>query len=301
MSAPYILHMLSPQKHMSPFDVNMALDAGFNAVLPYTNVTVDEVRGLTQDAMFSRSPSDCPRTGIFIGGKNAIEALDMLDKVREAIFPPFEVSVFADPAGSFTTAAAMVACVKKTLKQKFDRDLKGLKVAVFGATGVVGFCSAVIAAMEGADAVLAGYDGEARVRKSSEAIAARFNVATRPADGSNDAMKAALIADADVILCAGPAGRQVLSTANLSAARRLLVAADVNAVPPAGIEGVGVHDDAAPLAGTQAVGIGALAVGNVKYQTESGLFRQMIEAGDAGKTVAFDFRDAYRLAESLAG
>ena len=29
MAEPYILHMLSPQKHVSPFDVNMARDAGF--------------------------------------------------------------------------------------------------------------------------------------------------------------------------------------------------------------------------------------------------------------------------------
>ena len=29
MEAPFILHMLSPLKHVSPFDVKMALDAGF--------------------------------------------------------------------------------------------------------------------------------------------------------------------------------------------------------------------------------------------------------------------------------
>jgi methylene-tetrahydromethanopterin dehydrogenase len=32
--------------------------------------------------------------------------------------------VFADPAGSFTTAAAMVACVKKALRDKFKTELK---------------------------------------------------------------------------------------------------------------------------------------------------------------------------------
>ena len=31
MQRPYILHMLSPLRHVSPFDINMALDAGFNA------------------------------------------------------------------------------------------------------------------------------------------------------------------------------------------------------------------------------------------------------------------------------
>lgn len=299
MSAPNILHMLTPLKHMSPFDVNMALDAGFDAVLPYTEVTESEVRPLVQDAMFSRSPDNCPRTGIFIGGKNAIQALDMLKSAKEAMFPPFELSVFADPAGSFTTAAAMVACVEKVLRANFGRELKGLKVAVFGATGVVGFCSAVIAAMEGAEATLAGYDGEARVKRLSEEMKSRFQVETRAADASSSEKRAEIAAASDVIFAAGPAGRQVVSASELASAKHLLVAADVNAVPPAGIEGVGVHDDGKPIAGGSALGIGALAVGNVKYQTESGLFRRMIEAGDAGKVVAFDFRDAFAFAKEL--
>ena len=78
----------------------------------------------------------------------------------------------------------------------------------------------------------------------------------------------------------------------------LLVAADVNAVPPAGVEGVGVNDNGKPIPGTKAVGIGALAVGNIKYKTESGLFKQMIEAD---KPLYLDFRDAYALAQKLAG
>ena len=44
--------------------------------------------------------------------------------------------------------------------------------------------------------------------------------------------------------------------------------------------------------------LGALAVGNVKYKTEAGLFEQMIEAK---KPIYLDFRDAYTLAQKLAG
>jgi len=44
------------------------------------------------------------------------------------------------------------------------------------------------------------------------------------------------------------------------------------------------------------VGIGALAIGDVKYKTESGLFKEMIEAE---KPVYLDFRSAYRLAQDL--
>ena len=80
-----ILHMLEPNKHMSPFDVNMAADAGYETIVPYTNVTLEEVRPLTQDAIFSRPPHYGLRTGFFIGGKDAIMALDMLKAAEEAL------------------------------------------------------------------------------------------------------------------------------------------------------------------------------------------------------------------------
>ena len=126
---------------------------------------------------------------MFIGGKNAILALDMLSAAKKALVPPFGISFFADPAGSFTTAAAMVACVEKTLNDKKKRNLKALKIAVFGATGVVGFSSAVIAALEGADVTLVGYDGIKRVSDAAREIKTRFQVDVRAADGSDDSEK----------------------------------------------------------------------------------------------------------------
>jgi methylene-tetrahydromethanopterin dehydrogenase len=298
MEHPRILHMMTPLKHMSPFDVNMALDAGFDAAIPYTNVTVEDVKGLVQDAIFSRGPEGVKRTGMFIGGKRALEAVDMMDRAKAAMVPPFEISVFSDPAGSFTTAAAMVACVEKALKNKFSAKLKGKKIAIFGGTGVVGFASAVIGSLEGASPTLVGYDGPDRVKKLAEEANARFNVNIGYADGSTEPQKSELVRDAEIIFSAGPAGRQLLSADQVKLAKKLLVVTDVNAVPPAGVEGVGVNDDAKPLAGTEALAIGALAVGNIKYKTEAGLFDQMIKAD---KPVYLDFRDAYALAQKLAG
>ena len=63
MADKQILHMVTPLKHMSPFDVNMALDAGYDAVLTYTDVTLEEITGLVQDAMFSRPPKRGARRG----------------------------------------------------------------------------------------------------------------------------------------------------------------------------------------------------------------------------------------------
>jgi methylene-tetrahydromethanopterin dehydrogenase len=297
MAPPRIIHMLTPLKYMSPFDVNMALDAGFDAAIPYTNVTVGDVYSLVQDAIFSRGPDGIKRTGMFIGGKNAIEALDMMDRAKKAMVPPFEISVFADPAGSFTTAAAMVACAKQALKEKFKAELKGQKVVVYGGTGVVAFASAVIAASDGAKPILVGYDGPERVKKLALESNARFDIDLGYADGTSEEQKAELAREADVIFAAGPAGRRLLTLEQIKPAKNLKVVADVNAVPPSGIEGVGVKDDAAPIKGTGAVGIGALAIGNIKYKTEAGLFKEMIAAE---KPLYLDFRDAYRLAQKLA-
>jgi methylene-tetrahydromethanopterin dehydrogenase len=294
----HILHMLTPLRHMSPFDVNMALDAGFDAAIPYTNVTLAEVTGLVQDAIFSRPPKIGVRTGIFFGGRQAIMALDMLETAKKALVPPFGISFFADPAGSFTTAAAMVACVEKLLGEKKDRQLKGVRVAVFGATGVVGFSAAVIAALQGANVTLVGYDGIKRVSDGAVEIKARFGVEVRAADGSDEQKKIGVLSVSEVALCAGRAGVQILSRAQLDMAKNLLIVADVNAVPPPGVEGLDMMANGSEVNSHGTLGVGPLAVGNIKYKTEFGLFKKMIEAT---KPVCLDFRDAFTLAHELNG
>ena len=296
MARKHILHMLTPLAQVSPFDVNMAIDAGFDSVVPYVGVRAGDVTGLVQDAIFSRPPDAGVNTGIFIGGKDVSLALDMFGAATKAMVPPFKVSVFADPAGSFTTAGAMVAKVEKALENTFERGLANTRIAVFGATGAVGFCTAAIAAKEGARVTLVGYDGLERVKKAAVEIKRRFDVDVEAEDGSTEARKKDLAEKAEVLLSAGRAGVQVISRDHLSVARELLIAADVNAVPPAGIEGLTVNANAEPLEATKAVGIGPLAIGNVKYKVEFGLFKRMIEAE---KTVTFDFEDAFSFARQI--
>jgi methylene-tetrahydromethanopterin dehydrogenase len=291
-----ILHMLTPLPNVSPFDVNMALDSGYDAVVPYTSIGLNDVAGLVQDVIYSRPPSRGPRSGVFIGGKDAVLALDMLDAASQAQSPPFAASLFADPAGSFTTAAAMMACVEKVLRAGHGRGLKDLAVIVFGATGVVGFSAAVISALEGARVTLVGYDGVERVSNAASQIKARFGVEVEAADGSSEDKKAALVRGAEAILCAGRAGVRVLTAAQIVGAKKLLVAADVNAVAPSGIEGLDLFAFGAPIGGGAALGIGPLALGDTKYKTETQLFQRMIAAD---KVVRYDFRDAFMLAREL--
>ncbi|WP_280643019.1 NAD(P)-dependent methylenetetrahydromethanopterin dehydrogenase [Methylocapsa acidiphila] len=280
---------------MSPFDVNMALDAGYDSITPYSGVTLEDVTPLVQDAMFSRSPKDAVRTGIFIAGKDAGLALDMMELVKKTLLKPFEISAFADPAGSFTTAAAMVACVEKLLKDKKNASLAKTRVLIFGATGVVGYASAVIAALEGAEVRLVGHDGLDRVQAKVDDIKKRFNIETKAVDGSSEDKKVAALQGIDVVLCAAAAGRQILTKEQLSSTKSLLVSADVNAVPPAGIEGLELHGNGQELAGGS-LGIGPLAIGDIKYKTESGLFQRMAAST---KALSLDFRDAFALAREL--
>lgn len=296
MAAKNILHMLTPHKHVSPFDVNMALDAGYDSVTPYEAVTMEEVADLVQDVIFSRPPDRGVNSAVFFGGDDAVLALDMIEAAKNALVPPFGCNVMADPAGSFTTAAAMVACVERTLKNEKGKALSDVTIAVFGATGVVGYCSAVIAALEGARVKVVGYNGIERVRQRADEMKERFGVEVEPVDGSSDDKNTAIVREVEVIFAAAKAGVQVLSLKQLQAAEKLLVAADVNAVPPLGLEGVDVMADGEPIEGTSAFGIGALAVGPIKSNTEQGLLKRMIEAEEPQ---FLDFRDAFQLARTL--
>src|SRR4051794_8568432 len=155
MDKPRILHFLTPLAKLSPFDVNMAYDNGF-AVAGYTGVELKDVAGLTQDAMFSRGPQDAAKTVLFVGGRDAGLALDMMQAAKQAMFPPFLVSLFVDPSGAFTTAAAMVALADKHLRAR-GGSIEGATVAIFGAKGVVGGAAGMVAAEAGAKVVLVGY------------------------------------------------------------------------------------------------------------------------------------------------
>lgn len=300
MESPFILHFFTPARHASPFDINMALDAGFNSVLPYTQVTLEEIAGLTQDAIFSRGPKGVKRTGIFIGGRELDLAADMLESARKAMVPPFQASVFADPSGAYTTAAAMVAAVEAQLRKLQAPGLQGLDVLVFGGTGPVGACAGMLAAGAGAAVTLVSHHSVERARGVAAMCAKRYGVTVGAACAADTSQRRALLRGKHVVLASGKAGVRVLDRVDLESADALRVAADVNAVPPEGIEGVAVMDSGKPLAAAsgRAVGIGALAIGNVKYKVQRGLFEAMLSAD---KPQFIDFRDAFARARALVG
>jgi len=291
-----ILHLITAAKNASPFDVNMAFDAGFDKTMPYINVEMHEVAGLVQDAIFSRGPSGVKRESIFIGGRDIDVAMDMLATAKKAMVPPFEVSVFADPSGAFTTAAGMMAKVEQHLTKNFGGDLSGRRVSVFGATGPVGGCTAVIAAKYGATVQMVSHRSIADAQAKADSYNARYGVNIVAVDGASDAAKIAVLKNTEIALCAAAAGVQVLSLAQMAQAKDLKVVADVNAVPPVGAEGVDVLADGAAIAGTTAFGIGALAIGNVKYKTQHHLLKLML---DSEHKHYLDFLSAFEMARKI--
>ena len=106
----------------------------------------------------------------------------------------------------------------------------------------------------------------------------RAGVDVQAVDASTEEKKVAVLAGMDVVFCAAAAGRQILSKEVLSAGKSILLAADVNAVPPTGVEGLEMTANGVELNPRGTLGIGPLAIGSLKYKTEFGLFGKMIAA-----------------------
>lgn len=300
MARARILHMLVPGENVSPFDVNMAADAGFDVIVPYRGVGAKKVTGLVQDAIFSRPPKRYNETGVFIGGYDVNVAADMLEQARKAMVPPFEVAVFADPNGAYTTSAALVALVEHHLREKTGAGFQDRDIEIFGA-GPVALCTAVLVAQQGGRPRLVRHSPLSSEKAAAlETFCQRYDVELPCIAAVEDNEKSAAIESAHVVVTAAKAGVQILSEALLKKTRHLVVAADVNAVPPVGIEGIEPTDNGVELAtaGKTALGIGALAIGNIKYKTQQGLFKVMQEAD---KAVVLDFPDAYAFAVKQVG
>lgn len=297
---PDLLHMFNPTKNVSPFDVNMAYEANFDGVIPYSEVTLEDIHALTQDTIFSRGKTGVKHTCIFIGGREFGLAMEMLNRCQVAMVPPFEVSVFADPSGAITTAAAAIACIETVLKKQKDTDLDGKKLYIFGGTGPVGVCAGILADHCGAQVYLASHRGADVGKKVAEEYNGRFDVGMDGASSGSHEDIEAILDEAHIVIGAAKAGIRIMDQAQLEKAKQLLVAADINAVPPLGIEGVETQDFGKVLEFTpsKALGIGALAIGDVKYKVHKEMFEMMIKSD---KALYLDHEEAFTVARNIAG
>jgi methylene-tetrahydromethanopterin dehydrogenase len=124
-------------------------------------------------------------------------------------------------------------------------------------------------------------------------LSSSYDVKLQVVDGSSEAAKIAILNEATVALCATPAGIRVLETSQFANSKSLKVVADVNAVPPSGIEGVDTFSNGGLIEGTQVAGFGALAIGQLKYVTQNKLLEQMLQSESP---MHIDYHQAYEYA-----
>ena len=290
-----ILHLITTAKNASPFDVNMAYDAGFDKVMPYINVALEEIVALTQDAMFSRSPSGIKCEALFFGGRDIHVALEMQKAAVLNMFTPFEMSTMTDPSGAFTTAAAMIAKIDTQLR-KSNQSLAQQTIAIFGASGTVGTTAALIAAAQGAQVHLVAHKHVTQTQAYADLLLEKYGFEFQVVDCNNDAAKTLALNNADIAICTAVAGVRVLETSHFTQSKSLKIIADVNAVAPSGAAGVEVMSDGGLISDTNIAGIGALMIGQLKYKTQQKLLQNML-ASDV--PVHLDFNNAFEVARDI--
>lgn len=296
--APYLLFYLDTDEKASPFDICMAYDAGYNAVIPYENVTPEDAKKIVQDAIFSRGPKAVKHTCFFIGGKSAEKAVEVFEVVRDTMFPPFKASIIIDPGGAYTTAAAMVAKVEDALLSHKLGDLNDKTCAVLG-TGAVGQIAAVLLAKLGCTVMIASLnpkrvDGKEYAENIARLLTSRYGVKVQGVFAPTGAEKLEILKKADVVFCAGARGIRVIEKELLKELKLVKVLVDTNAIPPFGIEGIKLKDDMREIA-PGIFGIGALTIGELKHKSEKEILR---ESRTNGKEI-YNYNLALQLARKL--
>jgi hypothetical protein len=270
-----LLLQLDSSPFPSVFDRVVALDAGADEVMSYGGVVEDAVRDLVHGAIFTRGPKDLHHTAIFIGGTDMAAGERLLAAVRNAFFGPMRVSVMLDSNGSNTTAVAAVA---KLLQAAGPiSDVQGRRVVITAGTGPVGVRAAGLFAKAGADVVLTSR----RPEQSAEAIEGlrkRFGDSVRAVKMSDRSQAAAVIEDAQLVLNAGGAGVCLVPRHAWAGRAGLRAVADLNAVPPLGVEGIEVNDDGVERESVRA--FGALGVGKLKMKIHKACIARLFEQND---------------------
>jgi methylenetetrahydrofolate/methylenetetrahydromethanopterin dehydrogenase (NADP+) len=267
-----ILIQLDTDLLPSSFDRVVAVDAGVDELFAYGAVTPENVVPLVHGAIFTRGPDQLSNTAIFIGGSNVDAGEELLQAVSETFFGPMRVSVMMDSNGSNTTAAAAVRVAGRHL------DLSQSTALVLGGTGPVGQRAAEMLARKGTTVKVSSRSVD-RALQTCERIARRVpGVGLSPVESTAEQLQAAL-EDVQVLLAAGAAGVQFLSVDQWQSADSLRVAIDVNAVPPVGLEGLGVTNKAQQVGNV--VTYGAIGVGGTKMKVHKAAIETLFESNSA--------------------
>jgi hypothetical protein len=193
----------------------------------------------------------------------------LLKAVRKACFGPFSVSVMLDANGSNTTAVAAVA-------KLLHAAGSGGRGVVTAGTGPVGLRAAGLLAKAGVEVT---FTSRRPVEPSIVAtLQQRFGGRITHAVMADSAGAAKVLEGATMLLNTGPAGVNLVPKAAWSGQPGLRAAADLNAVPPLGIEGIEVTDNAVDRDGTTV--FGAVGVGGLKMKIHKACIARLFERND---------------------
>lgn len=266
-----LLLQLDTSRHASVFDRVVAFDGGADEVMSYGGVNEDVVRDLVHGAIFTRGPRDLHHTAIFIGGTDMTAGERLLAAVQQAFFGPMRVSVMLDSNGSNTTASAAVAKLQQGAGSLRDR-----RVLITAGTGPVGVRAAGLLARAGAHVTITSRSQAGRAAAAD--VASRVGVTVRALTVPASSQMAAALEDAELLLNTGPVGVQLVPRSAWAGRPGLRVIADVNAVPPLGIEGIESRDDGVERDGVTA--FGALGIGGLKMKIHKACIARLFERND---------------------
>ncbi|QGJ70458.1 Bifunctional NADP-dependent methylenetetrahydromethanopterin dehydrogenase/methylenetetrahydrofolate dehydrogenase [Planctomycetales bacterium 10988] len=287
MAPAKILLQLDGDAQPSVFDSVVAVDSGVDQLFRHGSVEAEQVAGLVHGLLFTRKPDDLRYSAVFVGGSNVSQGEALFKAVKKAFFGPFAVSVLLDPNGSNTTSAAAVHLAGKHV------DLENAKALVLGGTGPVGQRVARLLAGSGAE-VRIGSRSLDRANVTCEAISKQVSSGNLvPISNAESSDLAAALEGVQIVVAAGAAGVQLLSEEERKQAKDLVVAIDLNAVPPLGLEGVDMQDKAKLRDG--AACYGALGVGGTKMKIHRTALEKLFEQNNQ----IFDAEEMLDLAKKL--
>jgi hypothetical protein len=293
-----VLIQLDCDPQPSTFDAVVAVDAGADVLLRHGGVTVDTVVPLVHGGMFTRGGADLASTAIFIGGSDVTVAETVAAKVRATFFGPVRLGVLVDPSGANTTAAAAVVAAGRHVPLDAGAAAP-CRAVVLGGTGPVGQRVTRLLAGKGAHVAVVSRSRDRAAAVVGQVVAtrgvpaARLEAVEHHGGFRPDSAFARVIAAADVIVAAGAAGTVLLDAEGRRTAANARVVIDLNAVPPAGIDGVAAGDKA--RADGAAVIYGAVGVGGTKMKIHKAAIARIFSATDA----FLDAEDLLAIGEAL--
>jgi len=282
-----ILIQLDSDRAPSLFDTITAYDSEVDALVPYGGIEPNEVRDLVYGAMFTRSPSELKNTAIFIGGIDVPKGEAILSQVTETFFDPLRVSVMLDSNGCNTTATAAVVKVLSA------GPMQGKKAVVLAGTGPVGQRVAALLAGEGAEVTLTSRT-LGRAEAACDAVGKRFGVKVTPAEAAVNETTEKVLENVHAVVCTGVEGVMLIPERMWKPHPTLQILADVNAVPPLGIENTQVHWNGEEIEGKRI--FGAIGIGGFKMKVHKRCIARLFERNN----LVLDAEEIMKTAKELA-